>query len=65
MSAFDPKRSSGEPSVPESTGPFSEYPTNYFVGICIETSAMTEQNTLRLPQMDFSDCGLRPLPLEE
>jgi hypothetical protein len=34
---------------PLSMGPLSEYPTDYFVGICIETSAMAEQNTLRLP----------------
>jgi hypothetical protein len=32
-----------------SRGRFSEYPTDYIVGICIETSAMAEQNTLRLP----------------
>jgi hypothetical protein len=38
---------------------------DYFVGICIETSAMAEQNMLRLPQVDFSDCRLRLLPLEE
>jgi hypothetical protein len=43
----------------------SEDSTDYSVGICIETSAMAEQNTLRLPQMDFSDCRLRFLPLEE
>lgn len=50
---------------PLSMGPLSEDPTNYFVGICIETSAMAEQNTLRLPQVDFSDCRLRLLPLKE
>lgn len=27
----------------------SEYPTNYFISICIKTSAMAEQNTPRLP----------------
>ena len=43
----------------------SEYPTDHYVGICIETSAMAEQNTLRLPQVNFSDCRLRLLPLEE
>jgi len=48
---------------PLSTGRLSEYPTDYFVGICIETSAMAEQNTLRLPPVDFSDCRLRLLPL--
>src|SRR5262249_17873747 len=37
----------------------------YFVGICIETSAVAEQNTLWLPRVDFSDCHLRLLPLEE
>ena len=26
---------------------------------------MAEQNTLRLPRVDFCDCRLRPLPLEE
>jgi hypothetical protein len=26
---------------------------------------MAEQNTLRLPRVDFSDCRLRLLPLEE
>jgi len=26
---------------------------------------MAEQNTLRLPRVDFSDCGLRLLSLEE
>jgi hypothetical protein len=48
-----------------STGRLSEYPTDYFVGICIETSAMAEQNTLRLPRVDFSGCRLRLLALEE
>jgi hypothetical protein len=48
-----------------STGRLSEYPTDYFVGVCIETSAMAEQNTLRLPRVDFSDCCLRLLPLKE
>src|SRR5215470_15940065 len=48
-----------------STGRLSEYPTDYFVGICIETSAVAEQNTLWLPRVDFSDCRLRLLPLEE
>jgi hypothetical protein len=43
----------------------SEYSTDYFVRICIETSTMAEQNTLRLPRVDFCDCRLRPLPLEE
>jgi hypothetical protein len=38
---------------------------DYFVGICIETSAMAEQNTLRPPRVDFSDCLLRLPPLEE
>ena len=32
-----------------STWRLSKYPTDYFVGIRIETSAMAEQNTLRLP----------------
>jgi hypothetical protein len=50
---------------PLSTGRLSEYPTDYFVGICIETSAVAEQNTLWLPRVDFSDCRLRLLPLEE
>ena len=50
---------------PLSRGRLSEYPTAYFVGICIETSAMAEQNTLRVPRVDFSDCRLRLLPLEE
>ena len=50
---------------PLSTARLSKYPKDYFVGICIETSTMAEQNTLRLPQMDFSDCRLRFLPLEE
>ena len=48
-----------------STGRLPEYPTDYFVGICIETSAVAEQNTLWLPRVDFSDCRLRLLPLEE
>jgi hypothetical protein len=48
-----------------STGRLSEYPTDYFVGICIETSAMAEQNTLWLPRVDFPNCRLRLLPLEE
>src|SRR5262245_61790618 len=46
-------------------GRLSEYHTDYFVGICIETSAVAEQNTLRLPRVDFSDGRLRLLPLEE
>jgi hypothetical protein len=50
---------------PHSTGRLSEYPPDYFVGICIETSAVAKQNTLWLPRMDFSDCRLRLLPLEE
>jgi hypothetical protein len=50
---------------PLSTGRLSKYPTDYFVGICVETSTMAEQNTLRLPRMDFSNCRLRLLPLEE
>ena len=50
---------------PLSTGRLSEYPTDYFVGICIETSAMAEQNTLWLPRVDFPNCRLRLLPLEE
>ena len=50
---------------PLSTGRLSEYPTDYFVGICIETSAVAEQNTLWLPRVDFSDCRLRLLPLKE
>jgi hypothetical protein len=48
-----------------STGRLSEYPTDYFVGICIEASAMAEQNPLRLPRVNFSDCSLRLLPLKE
>jgi hypothetical protein len=48
-----------------STERLSEYPTDYFLGIRIETSAMAEQNTLRLPRADFSDCCVRLLPLEE
>jgi hypothetical protein len=48
-----------------STGRLSEYPTDYFLGIRIETSAMAEQNTLWLPRVDFSDCRVRLLPLEE
>jgi hypothetical protein len=43
----------------------SEDPMYYFVGICIETSAMAEQNTLRLPRVNFSDCRFRLAPLEE
>jgi hypothetical protein len=50
---------------PHSTGRLSEYPTDYFVGICIETSAVAEQNTLWPPRVDFSDCHLRLLPLEK
>jgi len=50
---------------PLSTGRLSEYPTDYFVGICIKTSAVAEQNTLWPPRVDFSDCRLRLLPLEE
>jgi hypothetical protein len=50
---------------PLSTGRLSEYPTDYFVGICIETTAMAEQNTLWLPRVDFPNCRLRLLPLEE
>jgi hypothetical protein len=46
-------------------GRLSEYPTDYFVGICIETSAMTEQDALWLPRIDFPNCRLRLLPLEE
>src|SRR5262249_52759567 len=37
---------------PHLTGRLSEYPTDYFVGIGIETSAVAEQNTLRLPRVD-------------
>src|SRR5262249_21573266 len=48
-----------------STGRLSEYSTDYFIGICIETSAVAEQNTLRLPRVDFPNCRLRLLPLEE
>ena len=48
-----------------STGRLSEYPTDYFIGIYIETSAMAEQNTLWLPRVDFTDCRRRLLPLEE
>jgi hypothetical protein len=44
---------------PLSTGRLSEYPTNYFIGICIETSAMTD--TLWLPRVYFTDCRLRLL----
>src|SRR5262245_65963491 len=40
---------------PLSTGRLSEYPTDYFVGICIETSAVAEQNTPWLPRVNFSD----------
>jgi hypothetical protein len=62
----DPQGSTGSsPRTPLSTGTLSEYPADYFVGICIETSTMAEQNTLRLPRVDFSDCRLRLLPLEE
>jgi hypothetical protein len=43
----------------------SEYPTDYFVGICIETSPMAEQNTLWLSRVDFPNCRLGLLPLEE
>src|SRR5262245_18470306 len=50
---------------PLSTGRLSEYPTDYSVGICIEISAVAEQNTLWLPRVDFSDFRLRLLPLEE
>src|SRR5262245_47524424 len=50
---------------PFSTGRLSEDPTDYFVGICIETSAMAEQNTLRPPQVDLSNSCLRLLPLKE
>jgi hypothetical protein len=50
---------------PLSTGRLSEYPTDYFVGICIETSAMAQQNTLWLPRVDFSECRLRLPVLEE
>jgi hypothetical protein len=46
-------------------GLLSEDPPDCFVGICIETSAMAEQNTLRLPRVDFPDCRLRFLPLKE
>src|SRR5262245_9769157 len=41
----------------------SEYPTDYLVGICIDTSAMAQQNTLRLPRVDFFDRRLCLLPL--
>src|SRR6516225_1293747 len=50
---------------PLSTGRLSEYPTDYFVGICIETSAMAEQDTLWLPRVDFPNYRLRLLPLDE
>jgi hypothetical protein len=50
---------------PLSTGRLSEYPTDYYVGICIETSAVAEQNTLWLPRVDFSYCCLRLTPLEK
>jgi hypothetical protein len=43
----------------------SEYPTDYFVGIGIETSAVAEQDTLWLPRVDFSDCRLSLMPLEK
>jgi hypothetical protein len=61
MSALGQKRT----CFGASFGELSEYPTDYYVGICIETSAMAEQNTLRLPRVNFSDCRLRLLPLEE
>jgi hypothetical protein len=48
-----------------SPGRLSEYPTDYFVGICIEISAMAEQNMPRLPRVDFSDCRLRLLLPED
>jgi hypothetical protein len=38
---------------------------DYFVSICIETSTMAEQDTLRLPRVDFVDCSLRLLALDE
>jgi hypothetical protein len=50
---------------PLSTGRLSEYPADYFVRICIEASAMAEQNMLRLPRVDFFDCRLRLMPLDE
>src|SRR5215510_11066407 len=59
------KLMSGGRHKPLSTQRLSEYPTDYFVGICIETSAMAQQNTLWLPRVDFSDCRLRLPPLEE
>src|SRR5207253_1315579 len=39
---------------PLSTGRLSEYPTDYFVGICFETSAVAEQNTLWLCKIAHS-----------
>jgi hypothetical protein len=50
---------------PLSTGRLSEDPTDYVVGGCIEASAMAEQNPLRLPRVNFSDCSLCLLPLKE
>jgi hypothetical protein len=50
---------------PLSTRRLSEYPMNYFVGVCIETSAVAEQNTLWPPRADFSDCRRRLLALEK
>jgi hypothetical protein len=38
---------------------------DYFVSIRIETSAMAEQNALRLPRVDFTGCRRRLLWLEE
>ena len=58
-------RQASRGEAPLSTGRLSEYPTDHYVGICIETSAMAEQNTLRLPRVNFSDCRRRLLPLEE
>jgi hypothetical protein len=43
----------------------SEDPPDDFVGMRIETSAMAEQNALWQPRVDFFDCRLRLLPLEE
>jgi hypothetical protein len=48
-----------------SRGRLSEYPADYFVGFCIETSAMAEQDSLWLPRVNFSDCRLCLLSLEE
>jgi hypothetical protein len=63
--AVGPQARQRPPKKSLSTGRLSEYPTNYFVGICIKTSAMAEQNTMRLPRVNFSDCRLCLPPLEK